>query len=245
MGTRDQAGAGRRSPAGRTSPGDAPGEVAGGLRVGFVPGVTPDKWRRAWRERHPRVPLELFPVEQSAARALLDTEPDTEPDTAADTVTEGAEGAERADMVLARLPVDLEHPVPLHRVVLYEELPVVVASRDHFVAAADEQDEIDLADLDGEQLVLPHPSGWAPSVEQLPFGPMSVAEAIEVAASGTGIVVVPMSLARLHHRKDVTYRVVAGLEPTQVALLWRRDADSPLHQEFVGVVRGRRPGSSR
>ncbi|GAA3658048.1 LysR substrate-binding domain-containing protein [Nocardioides ginsengisoli] len=194
------------------------------LRVAFVPGVTPDKWARVWRERNPRVPLQLLPIEEDAARAVLD------------------DGT--ADLVLARLPVDLERPTPLHCVRLYDEQPVVVASREHFVAAADSDAPLPLGDLADEQLVLPHPSGWTPSVEQLPFPEMSVKDAIEVAASGAGVVIVPMSLARLHHRKDVVQRPV-DLEPTSVALLWLREADSPVHQDFVGVVRGRKASSSR
>lgn len=194
------------------------------LRVAFVAGVTPDKWARVWRERHPRLPLELLPIQQDEQRAVLD------------------DG--RADLVLARLPVDLERPAPLHCVRLYDELPVVVAGLDHFVAAADNEVAIDPADLADEQLALPHPSGWTPDAEQLPFPPMSEKDAIEVAASGTAIVIVPMSIARLHHRKDVVQRPV-DLPPTTVGLLWLRDADSPVHQDFVGVVRGRKASSSR
>ncbi|MDQ6525916.1 LysR family transcriptional regulator substrate-binding protein [Nocardioides sp. LHD-245] len=194
------------------------------LRVAFVPGVTPDKWARAWRERNPRIRLDLLPVEEQRQRAVLD------------------EGA--ADMALVRLPVDLDRPTALHCVRLYDEVPVVVAGREHFVAAADGDTPIPLADLADEQLVLPHPSGWTPAVEQLSFPEMTVKDAIEVAASGSGIVIVPMSLARLHHRKDVVHRPVE-LDPTTVALVWLRDADSPVHQDFVGVVRGRRASSSR
>lgn len=194
------------------------------LRVAFAPGVTPDKWARAWRERNPQIRLELLPIDEADQRGVLD------------------DGT--ADMVLARLPVDLESPTPLHCVRLYDEVPVVVAGLDHFVAAGDPDSTIPLADLSDEQLVLPHPSGWTPTVEQLAFPPMSVKDAIEVAAAGTGIVIVPMSVARLHHRKDVVQRPV-DLEPTSVALLWLRSADSDVHQDFVGVSRGRRPSSSR
>ena len=194
------------------------------MRVAFVPGVTPDKWARAWRERHPRIPLDLLPVEEPAQREVLDT------------------GA--ADLSLARLPVDLDSPAPLHCVRLYDEVPVVVAGLEHFVAAAEPDVPIAVDDLADEQLVLPHPSGWTPTAEQLAFPEMSAKDAIEVAASGTGIVIVPMSIARLHHRKDVVQRPV-DLDPTTVGLIWLRAADSDLHQDFVGVVRGRRARSSR
>lgn len=192
------------------------------IRVAFVPGVTPDKWARVWRERHPKIRLELLPIEEEQQRAVLD------------------DGT--ADLVLARLPVDRERPTPLHCVVLYEELPVVVVAADHFVAAADEVTTEDLAD---EQLVLPERSGWQPPVDQLDFPPMSTREAVEVAAAGTGVVVLPMALARLHHRKDTVHRPVTDLPPTQVGLVWRVEDDGPVHQDFVGVTRGRRASSGR
>ena len=192
------------------------------LRIAFVPGVTPDKWARVWRERHPDIRLELLPVEEGDQRAVLD------------------DGT--ADLVLARLPVDRDRPTPLHQVVLYDEQPVVVAAADHFVAAADEVSTDDLTD---EQLVLPERSGWTPTAAQLAFPPMTAKDAVEVAAAGTGVVVLPMAIARLHHRKDVVHRPVVDLPPTQVALVWRVEDDGPVHQDFVGVTRGRRAGSGR
>lgn len=194
------------------------------LRLAFVPGATPDKWARVWRERHPRVPLDLLPIEESAQRDVL--------------------SARTADLCLARLPEDREELVgdDLHCVVLYDEVQVVVASRDHLVAAAD---EVTLADLDEEQLALPHPSGWTPDAKQLDFPPMPARDAVDVVAAGTGIVILPMSVARLHHRKDVVQRPVVDLAPTRIGLIWRKDTDSPAHQDFVGITRGRRAGSSR
>ncbi len=187
-----------------------------------MPGVTPDKWAKVWRERHPDIRLELLPIEESEQRAVLD------------------DGA--ADMTLARLPVERERPTLLHCVVLYEELPVVVVAVDHFVAAADEVTTDDLAD---EQLVLPERSGWRPTTDQRDFPPMTAAEAVEVAAAGTGVVVLPMSLARLYHRKDVVHRPVADLPATRIGLVWRVEDDGPVHQDFVGVSRGRRASSGR
>jgi len=192
--------------------------MAGDLRVGFVTGTTPDKWARAWRERRPE-PLTLVPVnEQEQERAVRDGE---------------------VDLALVRLPVDTAE---LHCVRLYDELPVVVAGREHLVSAAE---EVSLGDLADEQLVRPHASGWTPSAAQLGWPAMTEREAIETVAAGTGIVVVPMSVARLHHRSDVVQRVVSDLPPTTIALVWRRDRDDDTTQAFVGVVKGRTANTSR
>jgi len=188
------------------------------LRLGFVTGTTPDKWARAWRDRRPE-PLTLVPVTEEEQEAV---------------VRRGD-----VDLALARLPVD---PVGLHCVRLYDELPVVVAGQDHFVAAAD---TVILDDLADEQLVRPHVSGWRPTAQQLPWPAMSEGEAIETVAAGTGVVIVPMSVARLHHRKDVVHRQVTDLAPTTVALVWLQARDDDVTQAFVGVVKGRTANTSR
>ncbi|MBO0846818.1 MAG: LysR family transcriptional regulator [Nocardioides sp.] len=188
------------------------------LRLGYVTGTTPEKWARAWREQR-RGPVTLVPL----------TEDDQE-----DAVRRG-----QIDMALVRLPVEADD---LHVVRLYDELPVVVASREHLVAAAD---TVSVDDLDDEQLVRPHASGWRPSADQLDWPPMTEKDAIETVAAGTGVVVVPMSVARLHHRKDVVHREVADLPPTTIALVWLRSRDDDMTQAFVGVVKGRTARSSR
>lgn len=189
------------------------------FRVGFVTGATPDKWAGIWRRRRPRDPLELVPVEQESQESGL------------------RDGS--LDMCLVRLPVDRER---LHCIPLYDELPVAVVGKDHVATVVE---EVTLADLDDEQLVLPHASGWTPSAEQLDWPPMTVRDAIEVVASGTGVVILPMSVARLLHRKDTAYRPVADLPPTKVGLAWLVDNEDPRIQEFIGIVRGRTERSSR
>ena len=189
------------------------------LRVGFVTGATPDKWARSWR---------------AGRRESLHLVQTTEADQL-DGILDGS-----LDMAIVRLPVDVDD---LHCVRLYDELPVAVASREHLLAAAD--DEVTLADLADEQLVRPHASGWTPTAEQMEWPPMSEQEAVETVAAGTGVVIVPMSVARLHQRKDVVSRVVSDLEPTTIALVWKLDRDDEVTQTFVGVTKGRTPRSSR
>lgn len=189
------------------------------LRVGFVTGSTPDKWARHWRERR-RESLHLVPVTEAEQT---------------DGVRDGS-----LDMAIVRLPVEQDG---LHCVRLYDELQVAVASREHVLAAADE--EVTTADLVDEQLVRPHQSGWQPEVEQLAWPSMTEQEAIETVAAGTGVVVLPMSVARLHQRKDVVTRVVTDLEPTTIALVWRVERDDEVTQAFVGVTKGRTANTSR
>ncbi len=191
------------------------------FRVGFVTGATPDKWARTWRERR-RDQLELVPLDEA----------------------EQEDGVRDAtmDMVLARLPVDREG---LHCIPLYEEQPVVVAGAEHLVAATAEDEDVELADLADEQLVRPHASGWTPTAPQLTWPAMSEQEAVETVAAGTGIVLLPLSVARLHARKDVVRRRVTGLPTTTVGLVWRVDHDDERVQAFIGIVRGRTVNSTR
>jgi DNA-binding transcriptional LysR family regulator len=193
--------------------------TASPFRVGFVTGATPDKWARVWRERHRRDPLELVPVTQDAQEAGL--------------------RSGDLDMCLVRLPIDRDG---LHCIPLYDEVPVAVVGVEHVASV---MEELTLADLADEQLVLPHDSGWTPSGPQLEWPPMSVKDAAEVVASGTGVLLVPMSVARLHQRKDTTYRPVVDLPPTKIGLAWRVDDESPRVQTFIGIVRGRTERSSR
>lgn len=189
------------------------------FRVGFVTGATPDKWAGTWRERHRRQPLELVPVTEDEQEVGL--------------------RSGDLDMCLVRLPVDRDG---VHCIPLYDEVAVVVAGHEHLVSAAD---EVTLDDLTDEQLVLPHGSGWVPGVDQLDWPPMSVKDAVEVVASGTGIVLVPMSVARLHQRKDVVSRPVTDLPTTTIGLAWLMDNDDERVQTFIGIVRGRTERSSR
>jgi DNA-binding transcriptional LysR family regulator len=195
--------------------------MADALRIGFVTGTTPDKWARAWRDQR-RGPLTLVP--------LLEEEQH-------DAVRGG-----EVDMALVRLST-AALPDDWHCVRLYDEVPVVVAGRDHLVAAAD--DTVALDDLSEEQLVRPHASGWRPTADQLTWPPMSEQLAIETVAAGTGVVIVPRSVARLYRRKDVVDREVTDLPPTTVALVWLRERDDDRTQAFVGVVKGRTANSSR
>jgi DNA-binding transcriptional LysR family regulator len=191
------------------------------FRLGAVPGATPGKWIVAWKQRMPRVPLELVPIEAATQRAALDG----------------------VDAALVRLPLTDDS---LHIIPLYDELPVVVAAVDsHLMAAA----ELTGSDLEGEVVIGLTDDVLGPL--ELPgtsparFAALPTNEAIVTAASGVGIVIVPMSLARMHHRKDADHRVLADGPVSTVALVWPRERTTPDVETFVGIVRGRTTNSSR
>ena len=197
-------------------------EESPSFRLAYVPGVTPSKWVRIWDERLPDVPLTLLAV--SAAKAL-------------DVLRSGD-----ADAGFVRLPVD---GTDLSAIPLYAETTVVVVPKDHVVTAVDEVVVADLADdivlrpLD-DTLGWEHPPG-RPAVER----PPTTAGAVELVAAGVGLLLVPQSIARLHHRRDLTYRPVTDAPESRVALSWPEDRTTDLVEDFIGIVRGRTANSSR
>jgi len=223
---------------GGTDGADAPGRataVGPRFRLAYVPGATPAKWVRTWRERHPDVPLDLVAADAAdAERVLRDGE---------------------ADAAILRLPVDRD---VLAAIRLYEETPVVVVSRDHLLAALDPDEAVALDDLADDVLQRPLddvvPWAGAPGAADDAPGPPGVAaaerpattaDAVVLVAAGVGVLVVPQSLARLHHRKDVVHRPLDGAPHAPVALAWVADRDDDLVEEMVGIVRGRTVNSSR
>ncbi|KMO78673.1 LysR family transcriptional regulator substrate-binding protein [Mycolicibacterium chlorophenolicum] len=192
------------------------------LTVGYVPGVTPAKWARNWSQRHPQIPLHLRPVAAADAAAA---------------VRDGT-----VDVVVLRLPSDT---TGLAVIPLYDETTVAVVPNDHLLTVPD---EITAADLDGEPRLLPRDDvvDWtgAPGAP-VDHRPETTGEAIELVAAGVGVLIVPQSLARLHHRKDVTYRPITDAPPCPVALAVAEGPQPALIEDFIGIVRGRRPGSSR
>jgi DNA-binding transcriptional LysR family regulator len=131
-----------------------------------------------------------------------------------------------ADLSFVRLPVDREG---LSVIPLYEEQPVVVAPKGHEVSLFE---EVDLADLSAETFL---------DVQEL-GGP---AMALQVVASGAGLVILPMSVSRHFNVKDTVARKLTGAPGTQIALAWPRDATDEVIEEFIGIVRGRTAASSR
>ncbi|GLZ43477.1 LysR family transcriptional regulator [Actinokineospora sp. NBRC 105648] len=190
--------------------------------LAYVPGVTPGKWTRAWEERTPESPITLLQVPAADAADLIRDH--------------------RADAALLRLPIDR---AGLHAIPLYTETTVVVAPKDHLITAADEVSTTDFADS-----VVLHPLDDTLDWEQLPGKPAverpaTTGDAIELVAAGVGLLVVPQSLARLHHRRDLTFRPVVDAPESRVALSWLEDETTEAVERFIGIVRGRTENSTR
>ncbi|MFJ3703722.1 MULTISPECIES: LysR family substrate-binding domain-containing protein [Streptomyces] len=197
-------------------------EVPPAFRLAYVPGVTPTKWVRIWNERLPGTPLTLVGVPAADAAALL------------------RDGG--ADAGFVRLPVDR---TDLSAIPLYTETTVVVIPKDHAAFSVEEMSVEDLAD----EIVL-HPLDDTLDWERPPGRPAferpaTTTDAVELVAAGVGLLVVPQSLARLHHRKDLTYRPLTGVPESRIALSWPEEKTTDLVEEFIGIVRGRTVNSTR
>ncbi|MFJ2722194.1 LysR family substrate-binding domain-containing protein [Streptomyces sp. NPDC087437] len=197
-------------------------DASASFRLAYVPGATPAKWVRIWNERLPDVPLDLVQVPAAEAAEVL------------------RGGA--ADAGIVRLPVDRTY---FSAIPLYSETTVVIVPKDHLVTAVDEVSVADLAD----EVVL-HPLddvlGWErPPGEEAFERPATTGDAVELVAAGIGLLVVPQSLARLHHRRDLTYRPVTDAPQSSIALCWPEEAHTDLVEHFIGIVRGRTVNSTR
>lgn len=252
------------------------------LRVSYVPAIMPGKWFNRWHERYgDRVQLAEVPVRE--ARGLDSLHQDLcLIDPALESAAEGentaaeapAEVTEHAPIARKDVP---ENPFAhmsivrpdrepastdgekYHSIRLYEELPVVILPVDHVLTVLD---EVPVEELAEEFLLQPASDipayeevsrAWRESAGRIVPEGLTDKETIELVAAGVGLYIVPMSIARFYHRKDLTYRPVAGLDTYPVHLVWprapkgepRSEELEALLQDFIGIVRGRTATSER
>lgn len=131
-----------------------------------------------------------------------------------------------ADLSFVRLPVEREG---LSVIPLYEEQPVVVAPKGHEISVFE---EVAFEDLAQETFL---------DVAEIGGAEM----AMQVVASGAGLVILPMSVARHFNVKDTVARRLTGAPTTEIALAWPTDSTDEIIEEFIGIVRGRTAQSSR
>ncbi|MEV6052967.1 LysR substrate-binding domain-containing protein [Streptomyces sp. NPDC052107] len=125
------------------------------------------------------------------------------------------------DIAYVRRPV---HEDGLELRPLYRETRVAMLPEGHRLAG---KQELSLADLDGER--------WLryadPRPGDLPI--RTIEEKFECVAAGTGITLVPRSVAEQYSRPDISYVPVTDAEPDQVLLAWAAGRHSPLITAFV------------
>ncbi|WP_426623565.1 LysR family transcriptional regulator substrate-binding protein [Leifsonia sp. McL0607] len=175
--------------------------MASRFTLAFPLGVTIGKWTRVFAERQPAVELVVTPSDDPL----------------------GLLKAGEADIVFAR---DVEADDDRHLIPLYSEDVVVVMQHEHLLTL---EEELRLADLDGEPLLTAEPS------EAL----------MRSVAAGDGIALLPASVAKALRRKDVVALRLEDGPLSHVGLTWPRDGQHPLVDEFIGIVRGRTAHSSR
>lgn len=218
------------------------------LRIGYEPGVMPGKWFSRWHDRYDALtPLLELPLAEAKGLAAL---------TALDPSSED-ENQPLAHMALLRPEAEPEalDKDRFHCIPLYREQRVVVMPKDHLLTVLD---EVPLEEF-AEEFLLQEPETapeWAEvSAEYRAAHPQKLPEmrhtqdAVELVAAGLGLLIVPMSIARFYHRKDLTYRPVAGMSESLVALVWERKTYSEefeqVLQDFIGICRGRTESSDR
>jgi hypothetical protein len=240
-----------------------------GLRVAFVPGVTPSKWFRTWSERFPSDPVEPVPLDVVALGAVdpldvLFTSSSAVPDARSvppsdsDAVPANPDAAEPDSTEPDSPEPDSTEPDAAASDaagpadVVIARLPVA-GEGVHSIALYEEQPVVvvsrdheitAVAEISLDELT----TLLDGRMQQVAPTPTGGREAVELVAAGVGAVLLPQSLARLWSRKDVDSRPVTGAPTTTVALVWRTDLPperAALVEEFVGVVRGRTANSSR
>ena len=253
------------------------------LRISYVPASMPGKWFNRWHERFgDRVQLAEVPVREARGLdslhqdlCLIDPALNSAEETASEAPAEvSAEATEHAPIERKDVP---ENPFAhmsivrpdrepastdgekYHSIRLYEELPVVILPVDHVLTVLD---EVPVEELAEEFLLQPASDipayeevsrAWRESAGRIVPEGLTDKETIELVAAGVGLYIVPMSIARFYHRKDLTYRPVAGLDLYPVHLVWprapkgepRSEELEALLQDFIGIVRGRTATSER
>lgn len=199
----------------------APAASAGSLRIGYPPGLSPDKWLRRMAGRFPAVQLDTTLVD--VGRAQLAQAPELL--------------AAEFDVVFVREPAEAPRSAPagLARIPLYTEDLAVLVPRDHEASLFS---SLSLAELDGER--------WVDPVDSLTSSSSEVEMHIELVAANVGLGLLPLPLARAYSRRDVV--VVPLDEParTRMGIAWlptRGDEDELAG--FVGIVQGRTERTSR
>lgn len=198
----------------------APRKLGNMLRLSFATGTEPGKWFTRYREY------------TSHELATADAD-----DALADVL------AGSADLALARVPEagDPRIDDTFHMVRLYDEAPGIAVPKDHILAELGET--VNPADVADEIVNYRIPDTGVVDVQ-------AVRDALQIVAANVGIVVAPRPLLKVLSKRQVVPLALADAPSapsprTFIALVWRKEDDGEVIQDFVGIARGRTPNSSR
>ncbi|MGW1346658.1 LysR family transcriptional regulator [Kribbella sp. NPDC002412] len=187
--------------------------------VGFMPGITVTPAVRAFAAVHPDVEVEVI-------RTTWDDQ--------VDVLHDG-----RVDVSIVRLPIPQEG---LSIRPLFEEPRVAMVPADHRLAG---KPAIDIADLADEHL-LQAPDAvpeWRDIASELRTGTArpvpvqrSVEEKLEHVAAGSGVSILPLSVATFYHRPDVAVVPVNDIAANKVCLAWIASRRSRLIHDFADAA---------
>lgn len=199
--------------------------------LGFVRGVSPDKWVKRWHEVRERGPLLI----EAVAR-----EGDPQSNTATVTLVRVPEGS--------RPHGTDSRDRTRHAVALYTEKLALIVPKDHELAGEtlvtkDDLELVELIDYEGYDERWPTPQPWLDAS----YRPKNLRGALDLVSTGLGLTLAPLPLARALSKK-AEHRVIevqAGLPSADIFAVWQVADDSDRVQELIGVLRGRGSRSSR
>ena len=212
------------------------------LHLAFATGTEPGKWFQRFQRDTPHG-LDAAAADDPFA-ALADG-----------AGAAGVDDASPAELALMRLPdsrVDeaaIGHQ--LHVVKLYTEQCGIAVPKDSVFAEVGEP--VGPADIDGEIINFV-------AEKQGPINVDKLREALQVVAANVGVAIGPLPLLKMLSKNQISvlpyhgeYVPEAGEHSggkavglqTEIALVWKVAADGDAIQDFVGIAKGRKSGSTR
>ena len=223
------------------------------LHLAFATGTEPGKWFQRFQRDTPHgldavaVDDPFAALDDGSGPDGADHETNHETGVGEDEVSEAT-----ADLALMRLPDKRVDEAAIgrqfHVVKLYTEQCGIAVPKDSVYAEVGEA--VGAADIEGEiiNFVAAHDG---------PIDVDKLREALQVVAANVGVAIGPLPLLKLLSKKQISVVPYVGGEvvdrdggvftapETEIALVWKVADDGDAIQDFVGIAKGRKSGSTR
>lgn len=220
------------------------------LAFGFCTGTAPTKWLRRWEAAGYPAQLAASALDLAFFEVGVDQPAPYSAATAATAEVLAAGGVCLLRTGAGEKPAHFG-TAELNSVLLYQEEFGVLAAKDTDVVALgaiQDAAEFELVRLFAHPWHLPEFPTATPWQDPS-WMPTSVTAIAQLAATGAAAALLPLPLARqiADKKQHRVLPVAPGLVTPRAAIwaCWLRRKDSPLVQDFIGVLRGRKRGSSR